>query len=87
MIGGTSNERTPLHYAAGPGQLQPFDVIDAWGLNFYEGNVVKYLRRWKDKGGLEDLTKAQHYLEEAIRRAIAAQAREVRAEIARERRL
>ncbi len=87
MIGGTSDERTPSHYAAGPGQLQPFDVIDAWGLNFYEGNVVKYLRRWKDKGGLEDLTKARHYLEEAIRRAIFAQDHAERLAAQEERRL
>jgi len=35
-------------------------------LGYLEGNVVKYVSRWKDKGGLEDLKKAQHYLTKLI---------------------
>jgi hypothetical protein len=34
---------------------------------FYWGNVIKYVARWKDKGGLEDLKKAHDYLERLIR--------------------
>lgn len=42
--------------------LQPWEVIRRNGLNFWEGNVVKYLLRHQDKNGKEDLLKAQHYL-------------------------
>ncbi len=47
-------------------KMQPFDIIDEYGLNFYEGNVLKYLLRWRNKNGSEDLLKAKHYLEELI---------------------
>jgi hypothetical protein len=42
--------------------IQPAEYIHANGLGFFEGNVVKYVSRWRDKGGIEDLRKAQHYL-------------------------
>lgn len=43
-------------------KIQPFDIIDAWELDFYEGNVLKYLLRYRYKNGSQDLKKAQHYL-------------------------
>jgi Protein of unknwon function (DUF3310) len=43
--------------------IQPIQFILANGLGFCEGNVVKYITRWKDKGGLADLKKARHYLD------------------------
>lgn len=46
--------------------VQPWDFIAANGLGFFEGNVVKYVTRWKDKGGPEDLQKARHYLDKLI---------------------
>jgi len=42
--------------------IQPAQYIHANNLGFFEGNVVKYVTRWRDKGGIEDLRKAQHYL-------------------------
>ena len=51
------------HYKRG--KMQPWDVIDAFKLNFYEGNAVKYILRKKDKR-VEDLQKAIHYLEKEI---------------------
>jgi hypothetical protein len=59
-------------YYDGQGGMQPFDVIDAFGLDFYEGNVVKYIVRWRKKGGLQDLFKARRYVDEIIKRAEAA---------------
>ncbi len=45
--------------------IQPWDIIDEYHLNFYEGNVLKYLLR--NKGSrLEDLEKAKHYLDKLI---------------------
>ena len=44
-------------------KIQPVEYIHANNLDFFEGNVVKYVTRWKDKGGIADLQKAIHYLE------------------------
>jgi len=46
--------------------IQPWDYIIANELGYLEGNIVKYVSRWKDKGGLDDLKKAQHYLAKLI---------------------
>lgn len=43
--------------------IQPIVYIHANDLGFCEGNVVKYVTRWRDKGGKADLEKAIHYLE------------------------
>jgi len=48
------------------GNLQPWDVITAWGLGYLDGTALKYIARWKDKGGLEDLRKAIHFLQKKI---------------------
>lgn len=46
--------------------IQPWDYIATNGLGYFEGNVVKYVSRWRDKGGIEDLRKARHYLDKLI---------------------
>lgn len=66
---GTADEHTPEHYRGKDG-LQPFDVIDAFQLDFYEGNAVKYLLRWRQKNGVEDLRKARHLVDQIIDRAV-----------------
>ena len=43
--------------------IQPVTYIHANHLGFCEGNVVKYVTRWKQKNGIADLEKAKHYLE------------------------
>jgi hypothetical protein len=43
--------------------IQPVEYIHANGLGFCEGNVVKYVTRWRDKNGVKDLEKARHYLD------------------------
>jgi hypothetical protein len=43
--------------------IQPVEYIHRNGLGFLEGNVVKYVSRWRKKGGLEDLKKARHYID------------------------
>ena len=43
--------------------IQPWDYIAANGLDYFEGNIIKYVTRWRGKNGLEDLRKAQHYLD------------------------
>ncbi len=46
--------------------IQPWDYIAANGLGFFDGNAVKYLTRWRDKGGIDDLKKARHYIDKLI---------------------
>lgn len=46
--------------------IEPWDYIAANGIGFFEGNAIKYLSRWRDKGGVEDLKKAKHYIEKLI---------------------
>lgn len=43
--------------------IQPIEYIHANNLPFIEGNVVKYITRWRDKGGIDDLKKVMHYVE------------------------
>lgn len=43
--------------------IQPIQYIHANQLGFCEGNVVKYITRWRAKNGIEDLKKARHYID------------------------
>jgi hypothetical protein len=43
--------------------IQPIEYIHANKMGFCEGNVVKYITRWKEKNGVADLEKAKHYIE------------------------
>jgi len=57
QIGGT-------HYAEMT--IQPFEFIHKNKLGFAEGNVIKYVCRWRSKGQITDLEKAKHYIEMLI---------------------
>ena len=54
------------HYTLCP--IQPIDFIVANNMDFLEGNIIKYIARYKNKNGLEDLAKARHYLDMLIER-------------------
>ena len=43
--------------------IQPVELIKVINANFFQGNVIKYVTRYKDKNGIKDLEKAKHYLE------------------------
>jgi Protein of unknwon function (DUF3310) len=58
-------------YYDGKTGMQPFDVIDEFGLDFYEGNCIKYIVRWRKKNGVADLRKARTYIDALIKRAEA----------------
>lgn len=47
-------------------KIQPVEFILANGIPFVEGCVIKYLSRWRDKNGVEDLKKARHFLDMLI---------------------
>jgi len=44
-------------------KIQPVEFIIKNNIGFVEGNVIKYILRFKDKGGIADLEKAKHYIE------------------------
>lgn len=46
--------------------LQPWDVVIAWDLGYLEGTALKYIARWQDKNGIEDIKKAIHFLEKLV---------------------
>ena len=56
QVGGT-------HYAA---PIQHWDWVAANNLDYFQGQITKYVARWKDKNGIEDLLKARHFLDKYI---------------------
>lgn len=57
------NVNHPAHYTQG---IECWDYITSHNLGYLEGNVIKYVTRYKLKNGLEDLEKAKAYLEKLI---------------------
>jgi hypothetical protein len=47
-------------------KIQPVEFIHKNGISYIEGNIIKYVVRWRDKGGIDDLRKARHYLDMLI---------------------
>jgi hypothetical protein len=43
--------------------IQPVEYIHANKIGYFEGNVIKYVSRWRSKNGIKDLEKAKHYIE------------------------
>jgi hypothetical protein len=43
--------------------IQPVEFIHANNIPYLEGNVIKYVARWRSKGGVADLEKAKHYID------------------------
>lgn len=53
----------PKHYNNG---IEMWDYAVSQNLDFLEGNVVKYVTRWRHKNGMQDLMKAKQYLDKLI---------------------
>ena len=53
--------KKPPHYTNK--EIEPIDYIISNGLTYCEGNVVKYITRWRGKGGIDDLKKAKVYID------------------------
>lgn len=47
-------------------KIQPVEYIMDNNIPYMEGNVIKYVTRWRGKGGIQDLEKAKHYIEMLI---------------------
>ena len=43
--------------------IQPIEYIHANKLDYIEGNIVKYISRWRNKNGLQDLLKIKEYID------------------------
>lgn len=46
--------------------IQHWDYVVVNNIPYLEACAIKYLTRWRDKGGIEDLRKAKHYVEKLI---------------------
>ena len=53
----------PKHYTKG---IECWDYITSHDMRYLEGNIVKYITRYKLKGGVQDLHKAKAYLDKLI---------------------
>ena len=58
QVGGT-------HYKA-LGDIQPWDMYWHWNLNAFQASILKYVVRYRDKEGVQDLEKARHYIDKLI---------------------
>jgi hypothetical protein len=44
-------------------KIQPIEYIMGNEIPFAEGCVIKYVSRWRDKGGVQDLEKAKQFID------------------------
>ena len=60
-----ANERQVAgnHYKS---SIEHWDYVVANQLDYFQGQITKYVTRWKNKNGIDDLLKAQHFLEKYI---------------------
>jgi Protein of unknwon function (DUF3310) len=65
LIGGVNHQQIGGgHYKLKT--FQHWDFVIANGLGYFEGQITKYLCRWREKNGVQDLEKAMHYLAKLI---------------------
>jgi hypothetical protein len=62
------SKENPLDVQVGGGhykalEIQPVQYIHANKIPFIEGNIIKYITRWRDKGGKADLEKVKHFVD------------------------
>ena len=68
-VGGvnTMDKARPLHYENST-EIDVIDFCNIYSLDFTEGNIIKYIVRYKLKNGVQDLEKARDYLDRLIER-------------------
>lgn len=57
------NHKNPTHYTDG---IETWDYISSKGMDFFEGNIIKYVSRHRKKNGKEDILKAKEYLDKLL---------------------
>jgi glutamate mutase epsilon subunit len=55
---------SPKHYTQG--DMEVITAIEGLGLDYHQGNVLKYIARYRHKNGMEDLLKAKWYVDRLI---------------------
>ena len=55
---------SPKHYTQG--QMEVITAIEGLGLDYHQGNVLKYVSRYRYKNGIEDLRKAKWYIDRLL---------------------
>ena len=61
-----ANVKNPQHYSQY--KIEPITFIEENQIPYSEGNVIKYICRWRQKDGVRDLKKAREYIDLMIRR-------------------
>lgn len=56
--------------------IEHWDIVAQHNLDYFQGQITKYVMRWRKKNGIQDLEKAQHFLEKYIELAKADSAAE-----------
>ena len=59
-----ANNISPSYYQKG--SIEVTDYITSNEMSFIEGNIIKYVTRYKEKSGIQDLRKARWYLDKLI---------------------
>lgn len=60
------------HYK-GEGKVEHWDIVAQHDLDYFQGQITKYVMRWRLKGGIQDLEKARHFLDKYIELETAKQ--------------
>jgi uncharacterized protein DUF3310 len=63
---GTENDKQIGGQHYGLSKFQHWDMVDLFKLDYFQGQITKYVMRWRDKNGIQDLEKGQHFLEKYI---------------------
>lgn len=67
IVGGGDIMNRPKHYE-NTTEIDVIEFCNIYNLDFIEGNIIKYVVRYKKKDGIEDLNKAKDYLDRLIKR-------------------
>lgn len=54
------------HHYQQEGAIQHWDFVASNNLDYFQGQITKYIARWRKKNGIQDLEKAKHFLEKYI---------------------
>ena len=65
---GTPDPTNPRYYGHDEAVIECIEYIESHAFDFLEGNVIKYVTRYEEKNGVEDLKKASWYLDRLIKR-------------------
>jgi len=52
-----------VHYRTSGYEIQHWDFAARRGYDYFQGAATKYIDRWREKNGIEDIDKAIHYLQ------------------------